>query len=406
MNPTGAPGRPAAEIQGRPKPNFGELDFNLSPYIAIWEVTQACDLACVHCRAEARPWRDERELSTEEGLALLEEVRKFGPILFVLSGGDPLYRPDIFTFIEHGNRLGLRMTITPAGTKRVTREVMERMKDCGLSGLAVSLDGHDAKSHDGFRRVPGSFEWTMNCIRFACDLGLPVQVNTTVTRYNQGRLRQVAEVLRGEGIYMWSAFFLVPVGRGAREDMVSARKGEEIFHLLYDLSKEMPFSIKTTAAQHYRRVVIQRARAEGAGAAPGAGRGEVGGEKPESLARRSTPDFSPGDGLGRPAKGVNDGNGFVFISHTGEVFPSGFLPLRGGNVRERSAVDIYRNSPLFRQLRDYAQLKGKCGWCDFREVCGGSRARSYAVTGDYMASEPCCAYKPPKPGKRERSSRH
>ncbi|MFQ5912929.1 MAG: TIGR04053 family radical SAM/SPASM domain-containing protein [Nitrospinota bacterium] len=376
---------------GITKPALHGLDFARTPFLVVWEVTQACDLACHHCRAEARPWRHPCELTTEEGMALLEEVRKFGRVLFVLSGGDPLYRPDIYDFIRHGTKIGLRMTITPSGTKLVKKEMVQRMKEEGLARLAASLDGHDRESHDGFRGVAGSFDWTMNCIRWARGAGLEVQVNTTVTRFNQDHIREVGERLRHEGVCLWSVFFLVPVGRGLKHDMVSPAKHEELFHLLYDMRKEMPFDIKTTAAQHFRRLVLQRAAFERKQLSPQ-------GHEEEQLQPDFWTDFdSNSDGIGRASKGVNDGNGFVFISHVGDVFPSGFLPVSAGNARERSIVEIYRQSEMFTSLRQVSAFKGKCGYCDYAEVCGGSRARAYALTGDYLASEPYCTYHPPKP---------
>ncbi|MFQ5692682.1 MAG: TIGR04053 family radical SAM/SPASM domain-containing protein [Nitrospinota bacterium] len=396
--PAGAPARPFPAG----KPDFRSLDFSRTPFIVIWEVTQACDLACLHCRAQARPWRDPCELTTEEGFRLLDDVRKFGPVLFVLTGGDPLYRPDIYEIIRYGTDIGLRMTMTPSGTKLVRKEMIRRMKDEGLARLAVSLDGHDRESHDGFRGVPGSFAWTMNCIRWAREVGLELQVNTTVTRYNRDHIREIGEMLRDEGIALWSVFFLVPVGRGLKHDMVSPAEHEELFHLLYDMSREMPYDIKTTAAQHFRRVVLQRAAFERIARGGGAHNGDI---RPGEPGGDSRPGFLPPGrsrgfdaGIGRAAKGVNDGNGFVFISHVGEVFPSGFLPRSGGNVRERSVVEVYRESELFKTIRRVSALKGKCGYCDFADVCAGSRARAYGVTGDYLASEPYCTYNPPKPG--------
>lgn len=390
---------PDASPAARSKPDFSAVDFDKAPFIVIWEVTQGCDLACVHCRAEARPWRDPLELSTEEAFRLIDQIREFGHPLFVLTGGDPLKRPDIFDIIRYADRKGLRVTLTPSATPLMTRERIQEMKEAGLARMAVSLDGHDAASHDAFRRVPGSFDWTLRCIRHARAIDLDVQVNTTVTRHNKAHVREIAALLAHEDICLWAVFFLVPVGRGKKDEMLDAAEHEEVFNLLYDLSKEVPFDIKTTAAQHYRRVVVQRRRREAhaAGGAPGAGRPmEPGGwASPDFLTDKARPAADASTEVGRSVKGINDGNGFVFISHHGDVCPSGFLPISGGNVRERSLVDIYRNAPLFRRIRDYTQLKGKCGWCDFRDICGGSRSRSYGVTGDIMASEPYCAYDPP-----------
>ena len=366
----------------RGKPAFLEVDFNVLPFIVIWEVTRACDLACVHCRAEAQPRRHPLELTREEGFRLLDQVRAFGQPLCVLTGGDPMKRPEIFDFVRYGDGLGLRMALTPSGTGLMTREAVRALKGAGLSRLAISLDGSTAEVHDAFRRVSGSYAWTMACIAHAHAVGLPVQINTTITRHNLADFDGLVRKRIDLKIVLWSVFFLVPTGRGQARDEVTAAEYEWVFNRLYDLSKSAPFDIKTTAAPHYRRVVLQRMKVERQ-------RGE----------RRTGPAIGPGfhagrDQIGRAAKGVNDGDGFVFISHTGEVYPSGFLPVSGGNVRRESLVEIYRNSPLFRTLRDRGQLKGKCGLCEYKNVCGGSRARAYALTGDYLESDPYCAHVP------------
>jgi radical SAM protein len=382
----------------RAKPDFASIDFDQAPFIVIWEMTQACDLACVHCRAEAKPWRESGELSTEEAKRLLDQVREFGHPLMVLTGGDPLKRPDLFELIRYGDGLGLRMTLTPSGTKLMTRDVIQRMKDAGLARLAVSLDAPTGEAHDAFRKVSGSFDWTLAAIREARAIGLPVQINTTITRHNQDDVAAMAALMGSLDICLWSVFFLVPTGRGQRKTLVSARKHEEIFTLLYDLSKTMPYDIKTTSAQAYRRVVIQRRRAEGvATGRPPMGMEAGGWVAPSFLTGRSQAAADASTGVARSAKGINDGNGFVFISHLGEVCPSGFLPVSAGNVRKRSLVDLYRNAELFKSLRDYGRIKGKCGYCDYRDVCGGSRSRAYGLTGDVHASDPTCLYVPPKP---------
>lgn len=381
----------------RAKPDFAAIDFDRAPFIVIWEMTQACDLACVHCRAEAKPWRESGELSTEEAKRLLGQVREFGQPLMVLTGGDPLKRPDLFELIRHGDALGLRMTLTPSGTRLMTVDVIQRMKDAGLARLAVSLDAPAREKHDAFRKVAGSFDWTLAAIRNARSLGLPVQVNTTITKHNQDDLDAMASLMHDLDICLWSVFFLVPTGRGQRKDLVSARRHEEIFLRLYDLSKAMPYDIKTTSAQAYRRVVIQKRREKGMVSSTSM---EAGGwAAPEFLTSRSAAATDASREVARSAKGINDGNGFVFISHLGEVCPSGFLPVSAGNVRRRSLVDIYRDSELFRSIRDYSRIKGKCGYCDYREVCGGSRSRAYGLTGDVHASDPTCIYVPPKPQK-------
>lgn len=365
------------------RPRIPEVDFDRSPFLVIWETTRACELACLHCRAEAHPHRDPDELGTEEAKRLMDRVRAFGRPLFVLTGGDPLQRPDVVELVEYGTSIGLRVAMTPSGTPRMTQEVIRRLRDAGLARLAVSLDGSTAEVHDRFRGVPGSFDWTVRMIRAARELGLSTQVNTTVSRHNLDDFDGLVALMEGLGISLWSVFFLVPTGRARPEDIASPGEFEWVFHRMYDLSRTAPFDVKSTAAPHYRRVVLQRQVAERrAGERAGA---------PEPLTAGLG--FSLADGVGR-ARGVNDGNGFVFVSHTGEIQPSGFLPLSAGNVRTHDLVEVYRDAPLFRSLRDPGRLKGKCGVCEYREVCGGSRARAYALTGDPLEAEPFCTHVP------------
>lgn len=373
----------------RAKPEFLDVDFARSPFVVIWEVTRACDLACVHCRAEAQVSRHPLELTRDEGLRLLEQIRGFGGPLCVLTGGDPIKRPETVDFIRFGDSLGLRMALTPSGTPLMTREVVRTLKEVGLSRLAVSLDGATPGLHDAFRQVEGSFGWTMDCISHAHEVGLPVQINTTITRYNLHDFDALARKMVELKIVLWSVFFLVPTGRGQEKDEVTAAEYEWVFNRLYDLSVVAPFDIKTTEAPHYRRLVVQRAT-------EAKKRAKAEGAKTPWLAvgSRNSPGFSSSDGVGRAAKGVNDGKGFVFVSHTGEIYPSGFLPISGGNVRTHSLVDVYRDSPLFRAIRDYDGLLGKCGLCEYKNICGGSRARAYALTGNYMESDPYCLHVP------------
>ncbi len=362
---------------------MAEVDFDRSPFLVIWETTQACDLACVHCRAEARPERDCGELTTLEVKGMLQAVRRFGRPLFVLTGGDPAKRPDTIEVIRYGAELGLRMGMTPSATPLLTRTFLAEAADAGLSRLAMSLDGATAEVHDGFRGVEGSFDLTLRGLAQARELGISTQVNTTITRRTVGDLDRVAELLADSGIALWSVFFLVPTGRGQESDLVDAETHERVFHRLAELADVMPFDIKTTAAPHYRRVLLERQvaarRAGDRGEAPDTLTGGVG--------------FSLADGMGR-ARGVNDGNGFLFISHRGEVYPSGFMPVSLGNVRSADLVEIYREHPLLRALRDPDRLGGKCGVCEYRTVCGGSRARAFAMSGDPLAAEPLCLHQP------------
>ncbi len=364
-------------------PGAGRVDFDQAPFLVIWETTQACDLACKHCRAEAQPNRHPDELTTEEAKQLLRDVRRFGPIIFVFSGGDALKRPDMVELVSYGHELGLRMAITPATTPLASREKLQALKDAGLARLAVSLDGSHPGIHDEFRRVAGSFDHGIRILRTSQEIGMSTQVNTVVARHNLDDFDNLCALMTDLGIVFWEVFFLVPMGRARPEDVASAAEFEHVFHRLYDLSKTAPFDIKATAAPHYSRVVLQRKVAERRNGA----RAEA------SDVLTDGAGISMIDGIGR-ARSVTDGDGFLFVSHTGEIFPSGFLPVSGGNIRTNDLLDVYRNSTLFRTLRDRTQLKGKCGVCEYLQVCGGSRARAYAATGDYLEAEPFCAHVP------------
>jgi radical SAM protein len=358
------------------KPSDISMDFNERPYIAIWEVTQACDLACVHCRACAQLKRHLLELSTDEGKQLIDEIAEMKVPVFVLTGGDPIKRPDLFELIEYATKVGVRVSLTPSATPLLTREIIHRLKQSGLARLAVSLDGSNREIHDAFRGMAGSFDRTMEAIAWANEAGLPVQINTTFSRRNYDDFDSISRLIESKKIALWCVFFLVPTGRGKLEGVLSADEFEQIFANLYRLSRSADFDIKTTEAQHYRRYVLQQ---------------NVLMKKTEAV---KTSAHKPADTIGRSPRGLNDGKGFVFISHTGEVYPSGFLPISGGNIRMESLSHIYRESPIFRKLRTPDELGGKCGECEFRHVCGGSRSRAYAVTGDPMAEEPCCSYLP------------
>jgi radical SAM protein len=349
-------------------------DFARYPYLVAWEVTNACLLACRHCRASAMPHPLPGELSTEEGLRLIEEVATYTPKpLLLLTGGDPLARPDLFLLIARARELGLKVGLTPAATPLLTREMVFRLKEAGVTRLALSLDGASPETHDAFRGERGTFQRTLEALDWAREAGFPTQVNTTVTRDTWPEIQALPELLAAKGVVLWSLFFLVPVGRGALLKQLSARQFEEVLQWLYELSRAYPFHVKTTEAHHFRRVVLQRRRAEG-----GEDRALAAGE---SLHREY---FQ--DGMEHSRLGVTEGNGFVFVSARGEVAPSGFLPLYAGSVREQSLLQIYRESPLFRELRDKDLLKGKCGACEYRYVCGGSRARAWAETGDHLAA--------------------
>lgn len=339
---------------GAPRPT---LDYNVTPLVVIWEITRACPLACVHCRADANVRRDPRELTTAEGYGLMDQVKELGAPVFVLTGGDPLMRRDFYDLVAYGTRIGLRVSASPSATRLVTPDSMRRAQAAGLVRVAISLDGASPAVHDAFRGVPGSYELTRNCIRYAQEAGLEVQIGTTVTRQTAADLPEIAEQLARWGVALWNVFFLVPVGRGQAEQCLSAEEHERVLWWLHDTTAWAPFPIKTTEAPHYRRIAA-------------------------TLGARV------------PGHGVGDGKGFVFISHIGEIQPSGFFPVTAGDIRRDRLAHVYRDHPLFRSLRDPSLLKGKCGACEFKVTCGGSRARALAMTGDHLQSDPFCAYVP------------
>ena len=360
-------------------------DFNRDPFIVIWELTRACQLKCLHCRAEAQHMRDPRELSFDEGKVLIDQIKEMNNPMLVFTGGDPLMREDVFDIADYAVKKGVRVSMTPSATPNVTKAAIEKAKEVGLSRWAFSLDGPTAKIHDHFRGTAGSYDLTIERIKYLHELEIPVQINTVISRYNIDHLEEMAKVIESLDCVLWSVFFLVPTGRGQTSDMISPVQHEKVFTWLYQLSKRVPFDIKTTAGQHYRRVVIQQKMKEVKGKQQ-----EI--EYLDALTQQGLTGSI--DGLGRAPKGVNDGNGFVFISHIGEVFPSGLLPIKVGNIREQPLAEIYRDSPIMQELRNPDLYKGKCGQCEFRHVCGGSRSRAYAMTGDYLESEPFCVYIP------------
>ena len=344
-----------------------------APRNVYWEVTIACDLVCKHCRAQAIPHRDPAELNTDEGKALMRDVKAMGSML-ILTGGDPMKRPDLFDLVSHAREIGLPLGITPSTTPTLTRDAMRRFRESGVAAVGISLDGPRPDVHDAFRGVPGTFERSMLGLEWAREFRLAVQVNTTVTRETLPHLEALYHLLRDDAsppVRRWSLFLLVPVGRGAGLGMPSAEEVETLFAWVYAISREAPFHVSTVEAPHYRRYWVQRKLEEGMTF--------------EAIRRLGK----------RMGFGVRDGNGVIFVSHTGAVYPAGFLPYPPlGNVRETLLSEIYRSSPPLVELRDMDRLKGKCGRCEFRWICGGSRARAYATTGDCFGEEPLCAYYP------------
>lgn len=363
------------------------IDFAVSPFLVIWETTQACALVCRHCRASAQPGRHPGELTTSEGLHLIDQVAGMGTPIMILSGGDPVNRPDLLDLVRHGKSRGLRMATIPAATDCLTRELVQSLKASGLDQMAVSLDFPRAEQHDAFRGVPGAFAKSMQAVEWAHEARLPLQVNTTVCGDTAPYLEEMAQFVRTLGIVFWEVFFLVPMGRGSVLAGLSASECERLFEVIYRVQKKEGFVVKVTEAPHYRRHVAQHEMKE-AGALSA---------RPEGLAAmpaRLTRSEGPGHTVGLAPRGVNSGNGFLFVSHVGEIMPSGFLPIPVGNVREMAIADAYREAPLLRQLRTPSSFKGRCGRCEFRDICGGSRSRAYGLTGDPFETDPWCSYEP------------
>jgi radical SAM protein len=369
-----------------------------TPFIVFWELTRACMLACKHCRAKAIRRRHPEELTTEECFNVIEQLSEFSPKpLLIITGGDPLMRDDVTEIISHAAEKGFRIAIAFSGTEKATEERLRELKEAGVARVAVSIDGSDEEKHDSFRGVRGTFRMSMKAIENAKKAGLPFQVNTTVTRENIDDLPNIARLCLESGAVMWDVFFVVPTGRAKAEMMPTPQQFEDVLCWLYDLSKKTGLNVKSSAATHLRRIELMRDRGE----TPAVG------ELYYRLLERIE-NFPEGEGMVvagghgkslstdgiRRAIGITDGRGMFFISHVGEVYPSGFLPVVAGNVRKTSLKEIYYSSEVFVNLRDPDRLRGKCGICEYRKICGGSRARAYAVSGDYLAEEPCCIYMP------------
>lgn len=351
--------------------DYSRHDFAHSPLVVFYETTQACDLVCQHCRACAQTRPHPGQLSNRESRQLLDQFAEFPkPPMVVLTGGDPLKRADIFDLVEYGTKAGLNMSITPSATPLVTPEALARLRDAGIARVAVSLDGADAATHDAFRGVPGSYDRTLDIVLTAQSLGIPVQVNTTITPANFAQVDDMANLLADQEIVLWSVFFLVPVGRGDAIKRLTAEQYEQVFDRLWQNAGRQPYMIKTTEAPHYRRFVVQN-------------------QIPKQDGQRNA-----GPPRGFSSLGVNDGKGVMFVGHTGFVYPSGFMPILCGVFPQSHIVDIYQRSELMQGLRDSSRLEGKCHDCEFRNICGGSRARAYAVTGNPFAQEPDCTYQP------------
>jgi len=374
------PGEGSTTVRPRRVPDFGQR-----PMLVFWETTRACALACRHCRAEAQPRALPGELTTAEGCDLIDQVAAFGrpaPIL-VLTGGDCLARPDLFDLVEHARSRGIPVALSPSVTPSLTPATVERIAASGVRAVSISLDGADPATHESVRGVPGHYAATIAAIEAFVATGLTVQVNTTVMQPNLAELPDIVAQLRDRRVAIWEVFFLVHVGRGVAAGAITARQHEDVCHFLYDAS-HYGMVVRTVEAPFFRRVVVQR---------------RAGGSVPrtntyQSLAARL------GHLLGPPSHrpsahtaATRDGKGILFVAHNGDVYPAGFLPLRLGNLRDDTLQHIYRDHALLREIRA-ARFAGRCGRCPYLDLCGGSRARAYAATGDALAEDPACPYVP------------
>lgn len=339
--------------------------------LIAWEVTRSCNLACRHCRAEAHPEPYSGELNTREAKALIDSFRQVGNPIVIFTGGEPMLRPDLYDLVRHARSQGLTCVCAPNGTL-ITADNARQLKTAGIERCSISIDGPDAASHDAFRGLPGAFDASMAGIGYLKEAGLPFQINTTVTKDNLGSFRQIFDLCEQLGAVAWHIFLLVPTGRGAAiaDQVISAAEYENVLHWFYDFRKTTSMQLKATCAPHYYRIMRQRAHAENIRVEPAT------------------------FGMDAMTRGCLGGTGFCFISHTGQVQPCGYLELDCGNVREIPFPEIWKNSEIFMNLRDPHKYEGKCGSCEFHNVCGGCRARAQSMSGNYLAAEPLCAHKP------------
>ncbi|MFQ5761476.1 MAG: TIGR04053 family radical SAM/SPASM domain-containing protein [Candidatus Bathyarchaeia archaeon] len=358
------------------------------PHVVAWESTRACRFACVHCRADAQTKPDPSQLSTDEALRMVDEIAEFSQPLFIISGGDPLLRDDVFEVASKANAKGMRVVMSPSGSQ-ITPEVVDSMIQSGIRRVSVSLDGSNPDSHDGFRRVPGSFELAHTSISVLKQEGMPFQINTTVTQHNLDDLPKIRDLVVELGAAAWDIFMLVPTGRARIRMEITPREYEETLNHVYDWTQSSLIPVKMTCAPHYRRVIAQREKGSlqrNPSTPIDSGKGAT--LKVSNVASGRQPSVAAG------GRGCMAGNGFCFISHVGDVYGCGFLPIKAGNIREAHFRDIYQQSSLFNSLRNFDLLQGRCGVCEYRAICGGCRARALGASNSYLEEEPYCIYTP------------
>ncbi len=341
--------------------------------LVAWEVTRRCNLSCKHCRAVAEDHPYDNELDTKSSFKLLDEIRKTGQPIIILTGGEPLLRNDIFDIAAYGTKIGLRMVMAPNGTL-ITRENVKKMKEAGIKRISISLDGSTAKTHDDFRGLKNAFKDSLRGIKFAREANLEFQINTTITKTNLDEIPKILELAEELGAVAHHIFLLVPTGRGKYiiDSGIDAEQYEETLNWFYDQRDKTNLQLKATCAPHYYRILRQRAKKDG---------------------RKVTFETH---GLDAVTRGCLAGTGFCFVSHVGRVQTCGFLDVDCGNVTKQPFDEIWKDSKTFKELRNFSNLTGKCGICEYTKVCGGCRARAYEATGSYLTEEPLCSYKPQK----------
>lgn len=361
-----------------------------SPRMIAWEITRSCNLACIHCRASALRGPYAGELSTDEAKALLDNIKSFSDPIIIMTGGEPLTRADFYELAKYGRDIGLRMVLGTNATL-MTPEIAAKVKEVGIPRMSVSIDFPTAERHDEFRGLPGAFDNAVRGIRNAQKAGIEVQINSTITKLNVACLDDLLKFAREIGAVAFHPFLLVPTGRGKEleKQELPPEEYERTLNWVYDKQKEEKgIFFKPTDAPHYFRIMRQRAQADGTKA---------------STMMSGHPHASRG--LETMTRGCLGGIGFCFISHVGQVQPCGYFERAAGNVKKKSFREVWETSSLFIDLRDYDKIKGKCGICEYKRVCGGCRARAYEATGDYLAEEPYCVYVP-RSGKTSAGPRH
>ncbi|TCS84424.1 radical SAM/SPASM domain-containing protein [Tepidibacillus fermentans] len=342
------------------------------PRLVFWELTEGCNLKCVHCRATAKPNRNQEELTTEEAYRVIDEIASFADPILVLTGGEPLYRPDFFEIATYAIHKGLKVALATNGTL-IDQTIAKRIKEIGIRRVSISIDGANKNTHDGFRGIDGAFDRALQGAKYLQDAGVDVQFNTTISKHNVGEIEDILRLAVEKEAVALHLFMLVPVGCGiqiADNEMLPAEQYEEVLGWFYEQSREVPLEMKATCAPHYYRIIRQKAK-----------------ERGERITFQT-------HGMAAMTKGCLAGTGVFFISHKGKVQPCGYLPVEAGDVKQQKVEDIWNESPVFLRLRDQSQLEGKCGVCEFQNVCMGCRARAFYETGNYMAAEPYCIYEP------------